>query len=370
MQPELINLGLGHPGADLLPLAEFQRMAASALSSADTALLQYGAKQGSPAFRAALAGVLEDSLGLATSPDSLLITAGASQGLDLVCTVLSEPGDVVFVEEPTYFLALLVFAGRGLRVRGIPVDQDGLVIEALEDALAEERPAFLYTIPTYQNPTGVTLSEERRRRLVELSRQHDLVIVADEVYQLLGIGEPPPAPLLSFDPEGLVVSVSSFSKILGPGLRLGWIQTSPKVMERFLSNGMLRSGGGLNPITAAIVGEGLASGFQREHLGRLRGEFKARLDSLVSAVREELPEAEFIVPGGGYFLWVRLPGVDAQQLAVAAKEQGVAFHPGPAFSSRGGLREYVRLSWSFYDAEELAEGIGRLAQAAKPHVAG
>lgn len=359
----LIDLSLGHPGSDLLPLGEFRQMAARALATAEPELLQYGPKQGAPAFRSALAELLGSSLGVCVDPDSLFVTSGASQALDLVCTVLSEPGDVVLVEEPTYFLALRVFASRGLKVRGIPVDEDGLVIEALEEVLRETRPAFLYTIPTYQNPTGVTLSEERRKRLVEISREHDLPVVADEVYQLLDFGTPPPPPLISFDPDGGVVSISSFSKILGPGLRLGWIQAGPEMITRFVTSAVLTSGGGLNPIASAIVGEGLTSGFQREHLSGLKREFAARLRRFAPAVREALPEAEFTMPGGGYFLWLRLPGVDAYELAAVAKQQGVAFQPGPAFSSQAGLSEHVRLSWSYYDAASLATGVGRLARA-------
>lgn len=362
--PVFIDLSLGHPGNDLLPLSEFREMAARALSSADPTLLQYGSKQGAPAFREALADLLTASLAIQTTPDTLFVTSGASQALDLACTVLSEPGDVVLVEEPTYFLALRIFASRGLKVRGIPVDENGLVIEALEEALSDSKPAFLYTIPTYQNPTGVTLSEARRRRLVELSRLHDLPVVADEVYQLLDLGTPPPAPLIGFDRDGKVVSISSFSKILGPGLRLGWIQASHAMVDRFVTSALLSSGGGLNPIASAIVSEGLSSGFQREHLGSLKREFALRLERFVAAVRKELPDAEFSVPGGGYFLWLRLPGVDACELAVAAEQEGIGFQPGPAFSSQGGLSDYVRLSWSYYDSASLTAGVNRLAAAA------
>lgn len=360
--PELIDLSLGHPGMELLPLGDFRRMASRAFSTAEPMLLQYGPKQGELRFREALAGMLSSSLGVPTNPDSLFITSGASQALDLVCTVLGSPGDVVLVEEPTYFLALRIFASRGLRVKGIPVDEDGLVVEALEEALRESRPAFLYTIPTYQNPSGVTLSGPRRRRLVEISHEYELLVVADEVYHLLDFGTPPPAPMSDYDPGGNVVAINSFSKILGPGLRLGWIQANPLLVSKFVTSALVNSGGGLNPVCSAIVTEGLVSGFQQEHLGGLKREFKSRLDHLVGAIQRDLPEAVFSVPEGGYFLWLRFPGVDALELAKVASEEGVGFHPGPAFSSHAGLGEYVRLSLSFYESGSLTEGVTRLAR--------
>lgn len=360
--PELIDFSLGHPGTGLLPLDDFREMASRAFLTAEHTLLQYGPKQGAPRFREALAGLLSSSLGVPTNPDSLFITSGASQALDLVCTVLGNPGDVVFVEEPTYFLALRIFASRGLRVKGIPVDEDGLVVEALEEALSESKPAFLYTIPTYQNPSGVTLSEPRRKRLAELSHEHELLVVADEVYHLLDFGIPPPAPMSSYDPGGNVVAISSFSKILAPGLRLGWIQANPLLVSRFVTSALVNSGGGLNPISSAIVTEGLVSGFQQEHLSGLKREFKSRLDHLVAAIQRSLPEADFTAPDGGYFLWLRIPGVDSYELARIASEEGVGFQPGPAFSSHSGFSEYVRLSLSFYESARLVEGVSRLAR--------
>lgn len=360
---DLIDFSLGHPGNDQLPIDDIRDLAHRAFLDADQDLLQYGPKAGAQSFREALAKMLSSSLGVPTHPETLFVTAGASQALDLACELLSQPGDVVFVEEPTYFLALRIFASRGLQVKGIPIDAHGLDVEALEAALRETTPAFLYTIPTYQNPTGVTLPEERRKRLVELSQRYSFTIVADEVYQLLDFGAPPPPPMFSFDEGGNVVAMSSFSKILGPGLRLGWLQGTPEFVDRLVGSALVNSGGGLNPISSAIVQVGLDSGFQLEHLNRLRQEFGARADKLADELKRNLPVAEFRKPDGGYFFWVKIPGVDANQLAKVATEEGVRFQPGPAFSSHEGLREYVRLSLSYYDAHQLGCGVKRLANA-------
>lgn len=359
----LIDLSLGHPGNDQLPIDDIRALAHAAFLDAEPQLLQYGPKAGAHNFREALAKMLSSSLGVPTHPETLFVTAGASQALDLACELLSQPGDVVFVEEPTYFLALHIFASRGLRVKGIPIDAHGLDVEALEAALRETTPAFVYTIPTYQNPTGVTIPAERRKRLVELSQQYGFTIVADEVYQLLDFGAPPPPPMFSFDEGGNVVAMSSFSKILGPGLRLGWLQGTPEFVERLVGSALVNSGGGLNPISSAIVQVGLESGFQLEHLYRLRKVYRARADELADELQHSLPMAEFRKPDGGYFFWVKIPGVDAHQLASVAAAEGVRFQPGPAFSSQEGLRDYVRLSLSYYDALLLGCGVKRLANA-------
>ena len=198
------------------------------------------------------------------------MTAGASQALDLICTLYTQPGDVVFVEEPSYFLALRIFADHRLRVVGVPTDAEGLRIDALEELLRQQRPAFLYTIPTHQNPAGFTLPLARRRRLVELAQQHGFLVVADEVYHLLSYGAPPPPPLASWAATGAVLALGSFSKILAPGLRLGWLQAAPEHIHRLVTSGLLDSGGGLNPFTSGLVRVALERGWQEEHLGRLR----------------------------------------------------------------------------------------------------
>ncbi|MEJ2750795.1 MAG: PLP-dependent aminotransferase family protein, partial [Anaerolineae bacterium] len=183
--PDLIHFGVGQPGFDLLPLDLMQRAAAHRLGQGEPALLNYGLESGSDYFRQALAEFLSRGYNTAVSPDHLFTTNGISQALDLLCTLLTQPGDTIFVEEPTYFLALDIFRDHHLRIVSLPTDDDGLIIEALAEKLQMEKPVFLYTIPTFQNPSGVTLSWERRQRLIKLSQAHGFYILADEVYQLL-----------------------------------------------------------------------------------------------------------------------------------------------------------------------------------------
>ncbi len=362
----LIDLGVGNPAPELLPLELLREAAAHALAQGDSAPLQYGFEAGDIRFREALAAFLGVQYGQPVDPSQLFVSNGVSQALDLICTLHAQPGDVVFVEEPTYFLALRIFADHRLRVVGLPTDEHGLVIEALEEALARYRPAFLYTIPTYQNPSGATLPPDRRRRLVELSQQHGFTVLADEVYHCLSYDpSAPPPPLASFADAGSVLSLGSFSKILAPGLRLGWVQGRADRLQRLAQSGLLDSGGGLNPFTAAIVRSALELGLQGQHLDRLRQVYAARLAALDAALQRHLAgQLSYRRPDGGFFIWAQLvDGRDAEALTGTAQAHGAGFRPGVRFSSQRGLADYMRLCFAFYDEERLNEGVARLADA-------
>jgi DNA-binding transcriptional MocR family regulator len=272
---------------------------------------------------------------------------------------------VVFVEEPTYFLALRIFADHRLRVVSIATDEHGVRIDALAEALRVDRPALFYVIPTHQNPSGATLPRDRRQQLVALSQEHGFLIVADEVYHLLSYNAAPPPPLAQFAGGGTVLSINSFSKILAPGLRLGWVQAAPTHIQRLVNSGLLDSGGGLNPFTSALVRVVLEEGRQDEYLAHLHATYRSRIEALDAALHAELEgRAAYVKPEGGYFFWLRLPeGYDGTALQPYAAQHGVGFRPGVRFSSRDGLRNYLRLSFAFYEDAELAEGVRRLARA-------
>jgi DNA-binding transcriptional MocR family regulator len=328
----------------------------------DASILQYGAEQGGGPFRHALADFLTRGYGFPVDPGCLFATHGASGGLDLVCTLFTCPGDAIFVEEPSYFLALRIFADHGLRTIPVPTDADGLAVEALEAMLAEVHPKFVYVIPTFQNPSGQTLSAERRARLVALARERDFLIVADEVYHFLNYTCQPPKPLAAWAGDGNVISLNSFSKILAPGLRLGWIQSDAETIRRLAGCGLLDSGGGLGPVTGAVVHEALESGGVEENVGKLKAVYASRAQRMESALRRRLPAAQFRTPEGGFFFWVRLPGVDTAALRETARLHQVDIRPGVRFSSAGGLGEFMRLGFSFYGEEEIEEGLRRLGK--------
>ncbi len=374
VEPNMIDFGLGQPGFDLLPAELMRRAAAQRLDGQDTTFLNYGYEQGGGYFRQALAGFLRSQYQQSVNTDDLFVTTGSSTALSLICTFFTRPGDVVFAEEPSYFLALRIFADHGLRVIGLPLDEEGVDLATLEAALSEHHPAFFYTVPTFQNPTGITLSAARRQTLVDLAVQHGFLIVADEVYHSLGYRATPPAPLAAYAASERVLSVGSFSKILAPGLRLGWIQSSPPLLKPFVECGLVDSGGGLNPFTSALVQTALEAGWQDEFLAGLIQTYGERSAALGKALEAELGEmADFTVPAGGFFFWLKLQGAAARlntdELLAVARAHHVGFQPGKRFSSQGGLSQSIRLSFSFYETAALVEGAGRLADAIAAAVA-
>jgi 2-aminoadipate transaminase len=358
--PGFIDLGLGDPAFSLLPLDLLRESAAECFARGDNSFMQYGAEQGNGPFREALADFLTRGTGDPVGPESLFITHGASGALDLTCTLFTRPGDTIFVEEPSYFLALRIFRDHDLRILPIPTDADGLIVESVEEKLSAARPKFIYIIPTFQNPSGQTLSAERRARLVALAREHNFLIVADEVYHFLDYTRKPPAPFAAYTADGNVLAVNSFSKILAPGLRLGWIQSDAETIRRFVTCGMLDSGGGLNPFASAIVRETLECGGVEKNIQNLRTVYWSRAQRMESALKKYLPAAQFHTPEGGFFFWVCLPDMDTSALQKKAEAFQVGIRPGIRFSSADGLKDFMRLSFVHYEADEIEAGIARL----------
>ncbi len=359
----MIDLGVGQPGSSILPVALMRQATEHRLSQGDSLMLGYGPEQGDGPFLEALAAFLSDSYGATVDPLSLMVTGGASQALDIICTFFTKPGDTIFVSEPTYFIAPQIFKDYGLNIVSIPIDDEGIIIDALVEKLAKHKPSFVYTIPVFQNPTGVTLSPVRRQQLVELSEQHDFYIVADEVYQLLNYGEKPPQPLATtFDSER-IFSIGSFSKILAPGLRLGWLQAAPKLMDSLVEIQFIFSGGSVNQYTSHIICSALELGLQQEHLASLKKTYQARIDVLERTLNQTCGElVQFRRPAGGFFMWLELPPeIDAAELRSLAEAQNVSFQPGVNFSADQGMQNFMRLCFAYYESHQLEEGIQRLA---------
>ena len=366
----MIDFGAGQPSPTLLPLTLLRKAAASRLDGNDAPFLAYGTNQGDGYFRAALADYLSEHYHTPVDAEQLFVTSGASMGLDLLCTLFARPGDTIFVEEPSYFLALRIFADHHLKIISLPMDSGGLNIETLEENLIRHSPVFLYTIPTFHNPSSVTLVAERRKQLVELSRKHNFLIIADEVYHLLNYGPEPPPPVACLIDSNTVLSLGSFSKILAPGLRLGWIQTGPQLLKHIVDCGLLDSGGGLNPFTSAVVRSAIEMGLQHSQLATLRATYTERKVALSNALKEYLPESvRFIEPDGGFFIWLVFPeNVDTGQLLGEARKKKVGYLPGVKFSSAKKMRNCARLSFSYFDVPELEEGARRLAEVFKSHL--
>ncbi|MFC9219620.1 PLP-dependent aminotransferase family protein [Streptomyces hygroscopicus] len=363
-RPEVISFAGGLPAASLFDsdaiAAAFERVLAESPHEA----LQYSTTEGHPALRAATAARLTGR-GLPTGADDLLITTGSQQGLSLLATALLEPGDVVAVENPTYLAALQCFAFAGVRVVPVPSDDEGLDPAALETVLARERPKLLYTIPTFQNPTGRTLPAERREAVAEVAERHGMWIVEDDPYgELRFAGSPVPWIAAGARAADRTVLLSSFSKIMAPGLRLGWLR-APSALRRACV--VAKQAADLHSPTVAQMAAAryLADADLDAHLNRVRHAYRERRDALLAGLPEALPEgSRWNEPEGGMFVWASLPeGHDATERLRAAVRYDVAFVPGAPFFADRPDPATMRLSFVTHPPEEITEGLGRLAKA-------
>ncbi len=366
----VIDLGVGQPDDSVYPVAAFRRAAERVFAEgASIEHFQYGAEYGDGRHRIALAEFLSRGYGFAVDPELLFSTNGNSQALDMVCTVFALAGDVVLVEEPSYFLAHGIFADHGLEVIGVPIDEDGLDPDGIDRELQRlkgegRRVAFVYTIPVFHNPTGVTLSEERRARLVEVALRHQVLLVADEVYHLLPTDPSAPLPpaMSHWVGSGPVLSLGTFSKILSPGLRLGWVHGAENLVAALADSGLVVSGGGLNPMPSRLVTEVMLSGDLGTNIAALCEEYDRRVSIMHQALVDHMPDGiRWQRPRGGYFFWLELPaGMDASDVRNEARTKGVDFRPGTLFSAVGALDRYLRLSFAYYRDQDIATAVERL----------
>ena len=348
----VISFARGVPAPECLPVEELADCARVALERDGRTILSYGPSSGYGPLRewiAARHGV---------DPGRVFITNGSLQGFVFLAQRLAR-GKRVLVEQPTYDRPLKILRELGAEIVPVRCDDDGLDPDALETALrAGDAPAFLYLIPTFQNPSGRTLSEERRRRIVELAREHDLLVLEDDPYGLVRFeGEPLPSLLELSD--GYTAYSSSFSKTIAPGIRVGWF-VFPEQLAREIE--ATATGTYITPVLLgqATVHEFVSRGLFESNLQRVRKLIGMRRDAMLAALERELPNVRTTRPEGGYFLWAELGGVDAGELLARAEEAGVTFVNGTDF---GGPPDSLRLAYSFVSVDEIAEGVGRLAAA-------
>jgi DNA-binding transcriptional MocR family regulator len=307
----------------------------------------------------------------APDPSAVVATAGNSHGLDQVASLLTQPGDVVLVENPTYHLAVRILRDHPLDLVAVPADDQGLNTNALTDTIESlgrggRHPRLLYTVPTFHNPTGVSLAQERRRALVDIAVEAGFTIVEDDAYRELSYGGPPPPSLWSIAPDGVVVRLVSFAKSLAPGLRAGCIVSDPVTAQRFVTSGMLDSGGGISHFSCLLVAECGTSGTYEENVTRLKSAYRERRDALIAAVRRAVGSSgSWMTPSGGYFLWLTLrDGTTSRDLLPVAEACGTSFEPGDVFHlDRSGGAMSLRLAFSRYAPSLLAEAGARFGQA-------
>ena len=367
-QPGVISFAGGLPAPECFPAEEIGLAAERVLAREAGRVLQYGPTEGFPPLRDFLIELMRGR-GLPVGLANLLVTSGSQQALDIIAKLLVDPGDLVVVEDPTYVGALQAFRPYRPTFATLPMDDQGLRVDALERLLAEgRRPKFLYTVASFQNPTGVTLSAERRRALIELAARHELPIVEDDPYgELRYSGEAPPL-LAALDIERWgaprhVLYLSTFSKLLVPGLRVGWAVAPEPLLRRMVQ---VKQGLDLHTssLAQAIAYETCRDGLLARQIPRICAVYQARRDAMLAALEQHMPAGtRWTRPDGGMFLWITLPdGYNTTDLlAVALEQQRVAFVPGGAFHANGGGENTMRLNFSFSPPEQIADGVRRLA---------
>jgi len=367
-----VNFKVGQPAPSMLPLGMIRDAADTKFKEEDPMFLQYGHIYGFPKCRESVAKFLAKRYGYEVNPDEMMMSNGVTGALALICSLFVQAGDIVYAEEPTYFLAKSIFKDFKLDCRQIPMDSEGLDIYKLEEALEKGPvPKMMYVVTTAHNPTGRTLSAERREKLAQLAGKYDFILVCDEVYQLLTFPHiDPPPPMFTFAKHDKVLCLGSFSKILAPALRVGWIQGSKTILAQIASCGQLDSSGGINPVCFGIVQRAIDLGFQDKHLDWTRETLWQRYETLSKALKQHLPEGtSFEAPQGGYFVLVKLPeGQVAADLLPIAEKHKVFFLPGSSFSES--MKNFLRLSFSYYDANDVRVGAERLAAAIREYQSG
>jgi 2-aminoadipate transaminase len=373
-RPEVISLAGGLPDTSTFPAGTFAAQMTRIAQESTAEALQYGPTEGFEETVDCIVQVM-GAEGMLPDPDDVIVTTGGQQAIDLVCKTLVDPGDVVVCEAPTYPGAVPVFCSYQADVVQIDCDEDGMRIDELEAVLAKldgegRRAKFVYSVPSFQNPAGVTLSLERRQRLVELARQRELLVVEDNPYGLLRFGGEPLPPLYQLDGGDFVIYIGTFSKILSPGIRLGWAVAPPPVMEKIVL-GKQASDLCTSTLTQHFVREYFAEGRWREYVDSLVEIYRRRRDVMIGALREHFPaEATWTEPEGGLFIWATLPPyIDTGDLLAKALREDVAFVPGQAAyadESRG--RNSMRLNFSGVGEDEIREGIRRIGAAVAEQV--
>lgn len=364
--PDAVSLSFGFPYPDSFPEAALSDSLDAVLREEGSDALQYGGGDYVERLKEEVLGI-ERRHGVEGETENLLLTNGATHALDSIARTLLEPGDEILVESPTFMGSLSLFENFSADVTGIPVDENGLDVDAVAAELAareqrgEALPKLLYTIPNFQNPTGTTLSRERRERLVELAREYGFLVVEDDAYGELRYDGDDVTPMAALDDEGWVVRMGTFSKTIAPGVRTGWVLGHEALVEQFSR----LAAGGTNTFTQSVLGRYFEAGHYEPVVEELTTAYAERRDAMLDSLAAHLPPgSDWTEPEGGFFVWVTLPeGIDSEELLPAAAEEGVTYLPGSHFFPDESSRRSLRLSFSHVTPEAMDRGIAALARA-------
>lgn len=363
-RPEVVSLAGGMPYVSALPQELVVGAMDKVMREQGPVALQYGSGQGVPQLREQILEVMALE-GISASADDVVVTTGSQHGLELFSKLFLDPGDVVIAEGPSYVTAMVIFKSYQAEVDHVPMDEQGLIPGALREHIARLKAAgrtikFLYTIPTFHNPAGVTLSWERRLEIIEICKAENILILEDNPYGLLYFDERPPAAMRSIEEDG-VVYLGTFSKTLAPGFRLGWALAPHAIREKLI---LANEAAVLSPssFTQLVVSEYLSQADWRGQIDTFRGVYRERKEAMISALSEHLPELSWTNPNGGFYVWLTLPEtLDSKAMLPRAVRELVAYTPGTAFYADGGGRGNMRLSFCYPTPEQIKVGIRRLA---------
>jgi DNA-binding transcriptional MocR family regulator len=363
-RPEVVSLAGGMPFVSALPQDLVTGAINKVMAERGPVALQYGSGQGVPALREQILEVMALE-GISGSADDVVVTTGSQHALELFSKLFLDPGDVVIAEGPSYVTAMVIFNSYQAEVDHVPMDEHGLIPEALREHIASLKAAgrrikFLYTIPTFHNPAGVTLTWERRIEILEICKSEGILVLEDNPYGLLYFEDKPPAAMRSIEEDG-VVYLGTFSKTLAPGFRLGWALAPHAIREKLI---LANEAAVLSPssFTQLIVSEYLSQADWRGQIDTFRGVYRERKETMISALQEHLPELSWTNPNGGFYVWVTLPeSLDSKAMLPRAVKELVAYTPGTAFFADGTGRRNMRLSFCYPTPEQIRVGVRRLA---------
>lgn len=363
-RPEVVSLAGGMPFVSALPLESIRSSMKRVMRDQGARALQYGSGQGTPELREHILEIMALE-GVRAGVDDVVVTTGSQQALDLIAKLFLDSGDVVLAESPSYVGAMGIFRSYQAEVSHIAMDADGMIPTALVERIAALRAAgrrikFLYLIPNFHNPAGVTLSWERRLEIIEIARREGVLIVEDNPYGLLWFDRPAPHAMRSVETDGIVY-LGSFSKTLAPGFRIGWALAPHAIREKLVlaAESAILSPSAVNEL---VVSDYLANADWKGQIDTFRGLYRERRDALIDALEHYLPDLEWTNPNGGFYVWVTLPeGLDAKAMLPRAVKELVAYTPGTAFFADGSGRANLRLSYCYPSPNEIREGIRRLA---------
>ena len=372
-KPGIISFAGGFPDSAMFDVDGIRAATERALTEEPGAALQYGATEGYQPLREQLSAFMASKGAQGVAPEQLIVTTGSQQALDLLGKTMIGPGDKVIVEGPTFLATIQCFRLYGAEVISAPIDGDGVQVDALEKLIAEHRPKLVYLIRTSDTPRGATQSLERRKKVLELAVKYQTLLVEDDPYGDLYFGEAPPPSLLALSHEvpgsrDWLAHCGSLSKVLSPGLRVGWLIAPPELLAKAVMCKQF-SDAHTSTFAQATAAQYLKAGRMPATLANVRAVYAERAQALCDALRQELGDAvEFVQPQGGLFVWLRLTGAggkqqDATALAKAAIEKGVAFVPGTPFFAQNPDPATLRLSFATADVAKIREGVARLAQA-------